>query len=427
MASAAPRQPTPAHPQLRYPSPKLADRAFTLDFDHRLERFGPRHLYTKTTLPAYGTAHPDTTAYSGFRVVFIAPVDGQEGWFRWWFVNDRTAQDDYNAEGDLSGDIEIWRRTYLIRRTEWTAQAEGTADPVVSTRKLINERMERIGDEVLDSLYVQVIRTYANFDTTGGTATQVIPGGDVTLLRETDDEHRIVVYHYRQLVDIADIPLLPACGSLTTNALGSLYANSQHMLWNTTDWASVAARVYQARTSKFESSKKYQLLEVTYGPVPPTRYEYPPIGETFPGIWRYLGAFLESDDDGFDTVKPWAGVHFSLIPPRSASVMGAEEISYHLEGAGTTPPQTFRVISPAAASRFWRDIPQKTVHPAVTIIEINTGGTAVVETFPASTPNTYNYTDVLTVQVSERPWRGSRIVERRIVRISESRSPYTFF
>lgn len=425
--AAAPRKPTPANPRVVFPSPKLADRVFYEVHDHRLAKFGPQNRYSKTTLPSYGTAHPDTTKWSGFRLVYIQQVaDGDEDWFRWYYTCDRQSQDDYNAEADLSGDIDIWRRTYLIRRTEWTAQAEGTADPVVSTRKLINERMERIGDEVLDSLYVQVIRTYANFDTTGNSNEQVIGGGDVTLLKEIDDEHRIIIYHYRQLVDADALPTLPAAGKVTSLALGTTYEFAQQMGWGSSDWVDGVARVYTARTSKFESSKKYQLLEVVYGPVPPTRYEYPAVGETFPGIWNYLGPWLESDDDGFDTVKPWAGVHFTLIPPRSKSVMAEEEISYHLEGAGTTPPTTFRVISPAAASRFWRDIPQKTVHPAVTIVEINTGGTAVVETFPASTPSTYNYTDVLTVQVSERAWRGSRIVERRVIRLSESRNPYTF-
>ena len=129
-------------------------------YDHSLAFFGPQNLYS--SIPAYGLAHPNTTKFPNFRLVYVKLVE-PDNWYQWYWVNDRASQEDYNFQisypyGDTA--YPRYERTTLVRRSTYSAGTAGSADPVNSALKLVKEELLRTGDEVLDSLYVYSKRTY---------------------------------------------------------------------------------------------------------------------------------------------------------------------------------------------------------------------------------------------------------------------------
>ena len=157
---ARPQLPTPAFPLQTLPTPQVADRVIVERYDHSLASFGPRNSYT--AIPTYGITHPDTKKFAGYRLVHIKLVEPDD-WYDWYWVNDRLNQDAYNYVIDYpygDKDYPRYTRTYLTRRSEYAALAFGTADPVETALVLVAEKTPRLDDEVLNSLYVLVVRTY---------------------------------------------------------------------------------------------------------------------------------------------------------------------------------------------------------------------------------------------------------------------------
>lgn len=145
----------PGYPVLTFPSPKTGDVLFYETVDTKV---GP---LSKT--PEYGTAYPNKAKFPDHVLVYIAPVD-EDGNRKYWYACDRQRQDDYNFEISYPyggrRDAPRFTRTYFIKRAEYTALAEGGADPVFPTAILIGQEMKRIGVQELDSLYVLVQRLY---------------------------------------------------------------------------------------------------------------------------------------------------------------------------------------------------------------------------------------------------------------------------
>lgn len=157
---ARPQLPTPAFPLQTLPSPQVADRVIVERYDHSLASFGPRNSYT--SIPTYGITHPDTKKFAGYRLVYIKLAEPDD-WYDWYWVNDRLNQDAYNYVIDYpygDKDYPRYTRTYLTRRSEYAALAFGTADPVETNLVLVAEKTPKLEDEVLNSLYVLVVRTY---------------------------------------------------------------------------------------------------------------------------------------------------------------------------------------------------------------------------------------------------------------------------
>lgn len=415
-----PANPSPSYNAREYPSPKLADLVLIERYDHTPSYFGPFNQYT--TVPDYGTAHPNE---SGMRLVYVKLVDPVKRIYDWYWVNDRSSQDDYNYEIDYpEGDTAypLVKRTYLIRRSAYTPLAEGTADPSFANCVLTRQRVQRINDPVLDSLYVLVERWFER-----------VPGKP-SLSDEEDIENRVIVYTHRQMVeDSDDTPLtLPPPGQKSDDALGADYTEGLKQLWSfngtLSDWTTAQAYVYTARKEPIDGSNNYVIRVVEYGVIPPTRFDYQSIGFQFPGIYTVIYPNWVNPPDnlgGYTTNRPWAGVDYSLLAPRSMNRPARVRYDFFLEGQQSAIPETFRVESPAAASRFL-SIPNNTVHPALEVYEwSDTLPPVIVEQFPASTPPSYNTNDVLLVEMEDATWRG-RIKVRRTVEVSETRNPYTF-
>jgi len=161
---AAPRLPSPGYTVAEFPSPNLADKVLTEVYDHTRSHFGPRNRYTE--IPAYGTEHPDQPDFLLVHVKLEAP----ERMYKWYWVNDRLSEDDYNYSISYPEDDEDYPRIvrdYLVRRTEFASVDvdDHVADPTFATTFLTSQQLKRIDDPVLNSLYVNVEEVY-----------EVIPG-----------------------------------------------------------------------------------------------------------------------------------------------------------------------------------------------------------------------------------------------------------
>ena len=124
---------------------------------------------------AYGTAHPNTTNFPSHKLALIKNADDDQGLFQlWYYVVDRSDQDDYNWEFQAASATSIRydtvTRTYITLRSSYDEAAPAindampisTSDPFASDDGYIlyEKRQTRSGDEILDSLYVIDRRSY---------------------------------------------------------------------------------------------------------------------------------------------------------------------------------------------------------------------------------------------------------------------------
>lgn len=123
----------------------------------------------------YGQAHPDTHNFPNHKLAKIKNADGDQGQFQlWYYVVDRSDQDDYNWEYQAAGAsgtrYDTVVRTYITLRSSYddaspainSAMPISTSDPFASTDGyiLFEKRQVRAGDDTLDSLYVIDRRIY---------------------------------------------------------------------------------------------------------------------------------------------------------------------------------------------------------------------------------------------------------------------------
>ena len=124
---------------------------------------------------AFGTAHPDTTNFPNHKLAHIKNADTAQGQFQYWYyVIDRSDQDDYNWEYQTAGAAgtryDTVVRTYLTLRSSYddsspelnSAMPISSSDPFASTDNyiLFEKRQVRAGDDTIDSLYVIDRRIY---------------------------------------------------------------------------------------------------------------------------------------------------------------------------------------------------------------------------------------------------------------------------
>lgn len=174
--------PVPAKPTIQYPTPDVADRIVIEQHDHKLASYGPRNAFT--SIPSYGVSHPGATPpdrrnLTGFKLALIRPVDGADQVYAWYWVNERNNESAFNAERTYPyGDPDYPRviRTQVILRSAYDELALGTADPVYSDLKLVEQKQSRPEDPVLDSLFVIVQRVYEKVPGPTITAPAVVNG-----------------------------------------------------------------------------------------------------------------------------------------------------------------------------------------------------------------------------------------------------------
>lgn len=114
---------------------------------------------------AYGEPHPCKEEFPNHELVFISPAgENEPGWQRWYYAANRDNQDAYNYE--IDGDSAL-TRTYVVKRSDYEdgtfeEPASGTADPTFAGFTYSKQRVRRIGQKELDSLFVIVQRSYVN-------------------------------------------------------------------------------------------------------------------------------------------------------------------------------------------------------------------------------------------------------------------------
>ena len=123
-------------------------------------------------IPAYGTAHPNTTKYPNHKFAFPQPADDQGLMYTLLYVMERAEQDKYNWEMQDAGVSETKflqvQRTYVTLRSSFssTTPAMGASMPNVPSGKfsgafvLADRQQRRSQDKELDTLFVVDVHTY---------------------------------------------------------------------------------------------------------------------------------------------------------------------------------------------------------------------------------------------------------------------------
>jgi hypothetical protein len=128
---------------------------------------------SRINMPSYGTPHPDTAKWPSHKLVYIRPVDNaRDGIYEFFYAADRSNQDTYNWEftkANIGGQaFDAVQRTYVTPRASFTpaTPAMGSAMPntpaslFTGSYVLAERKQGRIGDQVLDSLYVVDVHVY---------------------------------------------------------------------------------------------------------------------------------------------------------------------------------------------------------------------------------------------------------------------------
>lgn len=155
MAKGAPNTAPTRQRVLSYLTPRVQDSLFFEEYDK-----------SRSNHPAYGTPHPRTTEFPDHKLCHLESTDMSGDFFRWWYIAEREAQDDYNWEftkADIGGTkFNAVTRTYVTLRDKFssTTPAAGAVMPdtpegVFVGAYVLAERKEiRTNDPKIDSLFV---------------------------------------------------------------------------------------------------------------------------------------------------------------------------------------------------------------------------------------------------------------------------------
>jgi len=131
------RNPSPTHPIVTFPTESVADVLLITEHDTRLPSY---------QILAYGTAYAgvESDRFPSLKLVFQEPMEADQ-WIRRYWAADRADQEDYNAAYQYSGGSSthpIYIRTYILPQATYAPVAAGTADPIYSAAKLVEEVAE---------------------------------------------------------------------------------------------------------------------------------------------------------------------------------------------------------------------------------------------------------------------------------------------
>lgn len=132
-----PRNPSPTHPIVTFPTERVEDVLLITEHDTRLPSY---------EILAYGAAYagPEADRFPGLTLVFQEPAEADQ-WIRRYWAADRDDQEAYNAAIQYSGGSSthpVYIRTYILPQGTYAPVAEGTADPIHSGAKLVEEVAE---------------------------------------------------------------------------------------------------------------------------------------------------------------------------------------------------------------------------------------------------------------------------------------------
>ncbi len=146
-----------------FPTPNVNDILFFETID--AERVG-------TSIPEYGSKHPDFKKWPNHRLVHVEAADDQSRYYRYYYAADQLDQDNDNwafSEADIGGTkFDAITRDYVIRRSEFSSTTPdmGAAMPDVpagkftGTHVLAQRKQIPINDKILNGLYVIEQRVY---------------------------------------------------------------------------------------------------------------------------------------------------------------------------------------------------------------------------------------------------------------------------
>jgi hypothetical protein len=132
--------------------------------------FSERVVNMTRVVPAYGTAHPNSARWPNHKFVFASErrdEPGNQDVYDYFYAADRANQDLYNFEfskADIGGrKFDSVTRTYVTLRSAFveTTATMGSAMPDVPAPAfgtdyvLAQQEQRRIGEQTLDSLYVE--------------------------------------------------------------------------------------------------------------------------------------------------------------------------------------------------------------------------------------------------------------------------------
>lgn len=164
--------------------------------------------------------------------------------------------------------------------------------------------------------------------------------------------------------------------------------------------------------------------------IPDPWLEYPEVSITFPGISRF-SSWSALTNYGGQFPPPWPGDGvtsgtYYLLHPRQRKVQGRLINSFTL-GASGKAQQGYYVYTPGVASKVLR-IPDNTVHGPIVVTETISGDPSspyTVENIPASTPSTYQTTQILTFPGGEERYKQV-FYWNKVLQVSEATNPYYF-
>lgn len=164
-----------------YPSPNLSDRIIAV----KKQVTGPEY-----SLPASGAALPSDSNF----LFCTATVDPRNEQAIWYYVNERSNQDAHNYQIEYPYEDSSYprlTRTYVTLRSTAAPVAALASDPYYDGTggkahlKLVNQKLVKIGDEILDALFVGVQRVYEKVP--GPAVTSAMTGTEVRIPPELLD------------------------------------------------------------------------------------------------------------------------------------------------------------------------------------------------------------------------------------------------
>lgn len=171
-----------------------------------------------TTYPwlAYGTAHPEPSRFPNHKLVAVKPDPQREGFSRYYYAATRASQETYNYEVD-NPSKDMWPvliQTWVLLRSEGVPNITSlTAPPTFSsafTWTRMDRRVKRIGDPILDSLFVIVEVEYWDVSTN-------------RVHYDFDQQTRLLVTETRSIVASSSTPT-QSSSVVTQQDLGNGYA-----------------------------------------------------------------------------------------------------------------------------------------------------------------------------------------------------------
>ena len=357
---------------------------------------------TRTEFPAYGTPHPDRKKWPSHKLVFISE-DGagsdREGVFRFYYAAEREDQDLYNFEftqADIGGtNFDAVARTYVTLRSQFAEDAVEMASTMPAsvvggfdnTEYILAERkVQRIGQQELDSLYVVEQRVYIK---------------RVVLTQVDYDEQFGEPLVTTQRLYYKD-EVVVGLNTENPRTAAELFADSSDAYWG------LQANGYM-REGKQLTANWYAITERQVVPqlIITGRTYYSTVDFSWPAV---LGSIpvdtWERKDGGFEQyVRPqfskeaYSGPckativeRFYLNPPSSLSVENLQPLPINLSN-----PLFGLSIGPTLHTSFSLNVSTGTNHPTY---EYTAGSFLVPATTPTEWPST------LTVEDDVRPFRG---------------------